>query len=74
MITSLIYNSKFRIIRTKFSSVRHNYDYRCSLRVKTQINKLTTNYANNTNYLAIMIRVISAIRSANQKINYELRE
>jgi len=32
------------------------------------------NYANCTNYLAIMIRDISAIRSANQKVNCELRE
>gem|GEM_PF-3006989 len=43
MITAIIHNSQFKIhnydychnsqfiiIRTKFSSVRHNYDYRCS--------------------------------------------
>ena len=39
----LIHNSQFKIIRTKFASVRHNYDYRCGdsskLRVKTQIIK-----------------------------------
>ena len=48
VITSLIYNSEFRI---------HNYDYRCSLRVKRKSKKLTTNYANDTNYLAIILRV-----------------
>ena len=35
---------------------------------------LTANYANYTNDLTMMIRVISAIRSANQKVNCELRE
>ena len=35
MITTIIHNSQssvnseFTIIRTKFSSARHNYDYRC---------------------------------------------
>jgi len=29
-----VHDLEFIIIRTKFSSVRHNYDYRCSLRVK----------------------------------------
>ena len=27
MITTITYNSQSRIIRTEFSSVRHNYDY-----------------------------------------------
>ena len=42
MITLLIHNSQFIIIRTEFSSVRHNYDYRCgkSEKVKVQISKL----------------------------------
>ena len=39
-----------------------------------QSSKLTTNYANDTNYIAISISVIREIRSSNHKVNYELRE
>ena len=50
MITAIIHNSQFKIhnydychnsqfiiIRTKFSSVRHNYDYRCSESSKLKV-------------------------------------
>ena len=36
--------------------------------IRSANQKLTTNYANCTNDLTMMIRVISAIRSANHKI------
>ena len=39
-----------------------------------QSSKLTTNYANDTNYITISISVIREIRSSNHKVNYELRE
>ena len=34
-VNAVIQNSQFTIIRTKFSSVRHNYDYRNSWQYAT---------------------------------------
>ena len=54
----------------KFKAINSNHQVQCpNLKFKG-----TTNYANCTNHLVISIRVISAIRSANQKVNCELHE
>ena len=56
MITILIHNSQSIIMITDIVTVQ-------SSRVKTLFIQLTTNYANDTNYLAIGISAIREIRS-----------
>mgnify|MGYP001742907853 CR=1 len=40
----------------------------------TQGIKLTTNYTNGTNYIAIILAKLVVIKRTNHKVNYELRQ